>query len=99
MQNEAPIESIWRMTKDIELAAAVGDWQRAAQLADERTPLLTALGVKPPHEVMAQLRAIHEIDNRIVEAARDAQQELGAEYQASMQKSRNAGRYLSMARS
>jgi hypothetical protein len=99
MHNEAPIERIWRMTKDLELAAAVGDWARAARLADERTPLLTALGAQPPHEVMARLRSIYEIDSRIVEAARDAHQELGAEYQANMQASRNAARYLSMARS
>ncbi|MBB5446086.1 MULTISPECIES: flagellar protein FliT [unclassified Paraburkholderia] len=97
MQNIATIERIWQMTKDLELAAAVGDWERAAQLADERSPLLTALGAQPPQEVMARLREIHEIDSRIFEAARVAQQELGAEYQASMQASRNAGRYLSVA--
>jgi hypothetical protein len=98
MQNVAPIERIWLMTKDLELAVAVGDWVRAARLADERSPLLSAFGAQPPQEVMARLREVHEIDSRIVEAARDAQQELGAEYQAGMQASRNAGRYLSMAR-
>lgn len=97
MQNVASIERIWQMTKDLELAAAVGDWERAAQLADERSPLLTAFGAQPPRDVMARLREIHEIDTRIFEAARVAQQELGVEYQANMQASRNAGHYLSMA--
>ena len=97
MENVASIERIWLITKDLELAAAVGDWERAAQLADERSPLLTALGAQPSQEVMTRLKAIHEIDGRIVESARVAQQELGAEYQANMQASRNAGRYLSMA--
>ncbi|MGF6635380.1 flagellar protein FliT [Paraburkholderia sp. MM5496-R1] len=98
MQNVAPIERIWQITKDLELAVAVGEWERAAQLADERSPLLTALGVPQPQEVIARLKEIHEIDSRIVEAAQAAQQVLGAEYQASMQASRNAGQYLSMAR-
>ncbi|ADG17125.1 conserved hypothetical protein [Paraburkholderia atlantica] len=97
MQNVTLIERIWQKTKDLELAAAVGDWERAAQLADERSPLLTALGAQPPRDVMARLREIHDIDRRIFENARVAQQELGAEYQASMQASRNAGRYLSVA--
>ncbi|NVH73927.1 flagellar protein FliT [Paraburkholderia sp. JPY432] len=98
MQNVAPVERIWQLTKDLELAVAVGEWERAAQLADERSPLLMALGAPQPQEVMARLQAIHEIDGRIVEAAQAAQQALGAEYQASMQASRNAGQYLSMAR-
>ncbi|MBB5400579.1 flagellar protein FliT [Paraburkholderia youngii] len=98
MHNVAPVERIWQLTKDLELAVAVGEWERAAQLADERSPLLMALGAPQPQEVMARLQAIHEIDNRIVEAAQAAQQALGAEYQASMQASRNAGQYLNMAR-
>ncbi|MGF6808722.1 flagellar protein FliT [Paraburkholderia sp. Clong3] len=98
MQNVAPIERIWQITKDLELAVAVGEWERAAQLADERSPLLTALGAPQPQEVIVRLKEIHEIDSRIVEAAHVAQQELGAEYQANMQASRNAGQYLNMAR-
>ncbi|CAM2149028.1 MULTISPECIES: flagellar protein FliT [Paraburkholderia] len=98
MQNASTIERIWAMTKDLEQAAAVGEWERATQLAMERSPLLMSLGAQPPQEFMARLRMIHEIDARIVEAARSAQVALGSEYQASMQASRNAGRYLSMAR-
>ncbi|CAG9274066.1 flagellar protein FliT [Paraburkholderia unamae] len=98
MQNVAPIEHIWSMTKDLEQAVAVGEWERAAQLADARSPLLASLGAQPPQEVMARLRSIYEIDNRIVEVARAARQALGAEYQSNMQASRNAGQYLSMAR-
>lgn len=98
MQNIAPIERIWQLTKDLELAVAVGEWERAAQLADERSPLLTSIAVPQPPEIMARLQAIREIDNHIVKAAQDSRQVLGAEYQASMQKSRNAGQYLSMAR-
>lgn len=37
MQNVAPIEHIWSMTKDLEQAVAVGEWERAAQLADARS--------------------------------------------------------------
>ncbi|OLL29330.1 flagellar protein FliT [Burkholderia sp. SRS-W-2-2016] len=98
MQNVAPIERIWQITKDLELAVAVGEWERAAQLADERSPLLTALGTPQSPEVMARLKQIHAIDSVIVEAAQAAQQVLGAEYRTSMQASRNAGQYLNMAR-
>ncbi|WP_321960149.1 flagellar protein FliT [Paraburkholderia sp. J7] len=98
MQTIAPIERIWQITKDLELAAAVGEWERAAQLADERSPLLTALVAPQPPAIMARLQAIREIDNRIVETAQASRQALGAEYQASMQASRNASQYLSIAR-
>ncbi|SDD24246.1 flagellar protein FliT [Paraburkholderia lycopersici] len=98
MQKVAPIERIWQITKDLELAVAVGDWQRAAQLADERSPLLTAITAPQPPQVMARLQAIREIDNRIVEAAQASRQALTGEYQANMRASRNAGQYLSVAR-
>lgn len=98
MHNIALIDRIWQITKDLELAVAVSDWARAAQLADERSPLLMSIAAPQPPEVMARLQTIREIDAHIVKVARDSRQALGAEFQASMQASRNAGKYLSMAR-
>lgn len=91
------IERIWQFTKAIEQAAAVGEWERAAQLADARSPLLMSLGAQQPPVVIAQLREIQAIDARIAEAAQDAQKTLGAEYQASMRATRNVSQYQRIA--
>jgi flagellar protein FliT len=91
------IERIWQFTKAIEQAAAVGEWEQAAQLVDARSPLLMSLGAQQPPAVVAQLREIMAIDARIAEAAQEAQRTLGVEYQASMRATRNANQYQRIA--
>jgi hypothetical protein len=93
MQNFAPIERIWQITKSIEQAAAVEEWEKAAELVSERSPLLMSLGAQQPPAVVARLKEIHAIDGLIVEAARFAQEALGEEYRARMQATRSASQY------
>lgn len=97
MQALARIERIWQFTKDIEQAAAVGEWERAAQLAGERSPLLMSLGAQQSADALATLREIQAIDLRIAEAAQAAQESLGAEYRAAMLATRNANQYQRIA--
>ncbi|MCG5072699.1 flagellar protein FliT [Paraburkholderia tagetis] len=97
MQAPAHIERIWQFTRDIEQAAAVGEWERAAQLASERSPLLMSLGAQQSAAALATLREIQAIDIRVAEAAQAAQQALGAEYRAAMQATRNASQYQHIA--
>lgn len=97
MNAQTDIERIWQLTKAIEQAAAVGEWERAAQLADERSPLLMAIGAEQPPAVIAQLKEIHAIDARISVAAQDAQKALDDEYQASMLATRNVSQYQRIA--
>lgn len=97
MDAQTGIERIWQFTKAIEQAAAVGEWQQAARLADERSPLLMSLGAHQPPVVIARLKEIHAIDSRITMAAQTAQREIGQEYQASMRAARNVNQYQRVA--
>ncbi|MCC8393249.1 flagellar protein FliT [Paraburkholderia sp. MMS20-SJTR3] len=97
MDAQTDIERIWQLTKAIEQAAAVDEWERAAQLVDERSPLLMALGAQQPPVVIAQLKEIQAIDARVSAAAQDAQKALGEEYQAAMLATRNASQYQRIA--
>jgi hypothetical protein len=91
------IERIWQFTKAIEQAAAVGEWERAAQLADARSPLLMSLGAQQAPGVLAQIKEIQAIDARVADAAQVAQKTLGVEYQASMRATRNVSQYQRIA--
>ncbi|WP_321879618.1 flagellar protein FliT [Paraburkholderia bannensis] len=91
------IERIWQFTKAIEQAAAVGEWERAAELADARSPLLMSLGARQTPGVLAQIKEIQAIDARVADAAQVAQKTLGAEYQASMRATRNVSQYQRIA--
>ncbi|WP_322048779.1 flagellar protein FliT [Paraburkholderia sp. J67] len=97
MDAQNRIERIWQFTKAIEQAAAVGEWQQAAQLADARSPLLMSLGAQQTPAALAQIREIQAIDGRISQAAQVAQRDLGAEYQASMRATRNVSQYQRVA--
>lgn len=95
--NASTIDQIWRITKDIEHAAAVGEWERAAQLADERSPLLMSLHSALPPATLDTLRDVQAIDAAVAQAAQNAQHALNAEYRAAMQATRNAGAYQTVA--
>ncbi|HKU01138.1 MAG TPA: flagellar protein FliT [Paraburkholderia sp.] len=97
MQAVADIERIWQITKAIEQAAAVGEWERAAQLASERSPLLMSLPAPHTPAALDVLKQVHAIDSQIAQAARDASDELSAEYRAAMQATRNANQYQRVA--
>ncbi|QGZ62705.1 flagellar protein FliT [Paraburkholderia acidisoli] len=97
MNASTRMEHIWQLTKAIEQAAAVGEWERAAQIADERSPLLMALGAQQPPAVLAQIREILAIDAHIAKVAQNAQTTLGVEYEASMRATRNVSQYQRIA--
>lgn len=97
MHNVAPIDRIWQITKAIEQAVAVGEWQEAARLANERSPLVMSLGAQQSPDAIARLKQVHAIDARIAQAAQEAQQSLGNEYRTNMQATRNVSEYQRMA--
>jgi flagellar protein FliT len=98
MQSNSAIEQIWHLTKAIEQAAAVGEWQSAALIADQRSPLLMSLSMQQSEAALATLRAVHAIDAAVLDNARTAQNELGTEYRAAMRATQQAGQYQSVAR-
>lgn len=97
MQVPVDIERIWQLTKAIEQAVAVGEWEQAAQLASERTPLLMSLSARQPGAVLDVLKQVHAIDMRVAVAAQSAQTALGLEYQTAMQATRNVNQYQRIA--
>lgn len=97
MQAPADIDRIWQITKAIEQAAAVGEWEQAAQLANERSPLLMSLGAQQTPVALDVLKQVHAIDARIAQAARNATNELNIEYRAAMQATRNVNQYQRVA--
>ena len=100
-QQAPSIDRLWHLTKAIEHAAAVGEWEEAARLATERSPQLVALAqaaldeIAQPHTPAAldTLKQIHAIDAQIAAAAQSAQNTLQTEYRAAMQATRHAGLY------
>ena len=97
MENTAPIDRIWQITKDIEQAAAVGEWEKAAELANERSPLLMSLSAKQTGAALEVLKQVHAIDARIAAVAMSAQSTLSAEYRSAMQATRNVNLYQRVA--
>ena len=97
MEFAAPIDRIWQITKDIEQAAAVGEWEKAAVLANERSPLLMSLSAKQTGAALEVLKQVHAIDTRIAAEAESAQSTLSAEYRSAMQATRNVNQYQRVA--
>lgn len=97
MEFAAPIERIWQITKDIEQAAAVGEWEKAAELANERSPLLMSLSEKQTGTALDVLKQVHAIDTRVAAVAQSAQHALSAEFRTAMQATRNVNQYQRVA--
>ena len=97
MEFSTPIDRIWQITKAIEQAAAVGEWEKAAELASERSPLLMSLSAQQAGAALDVLKQVQSIDMRIAEAAQSAQAALSAEYRTAMQAAHNATQYQRVA--
>ncbi|MEM5425108.1 MULTISPECIES: flagellar protein FliT [Paraburkholderia] len=97
MEFGAPIDRIWQITKDIEQAAAVGEWEKAAELANERSPLLMSLSAKQTGAALEVLKQVHAVDTLVAAAAESAQSTLSAEYRCAMQATRNVNLYQRVA--
>lgn len=97
MEFAAPIDRIWQITKDIEQAAAVGEWEKAAELANERSPLLMSLSAKQTGAALDVLKQVRAIDARVAAAAESAQSTLSAEYRSAIQATRNVNQYQRVA--
>ncbi|HTH62506.1 MAG TPA: flagellar protein FliT [Paraburkholderia sp.] len=91
------IDRIWQITKAIEHAAAVGEWEEAARLADERSPLILSLYSPLSPAALETLRQVYAIDEHVAEVAQNAHHTLNAEFRAAMQATRNVSVYQKIA--
>jgi hypothetical protein len=63
--SEQPLDRAYELTEAMSAAASAGDWLRAAQLAEERSPFIMSLTANQPPEAMAKIRAIQQFDAAI----------------------------------
>jgi flagellar protein FliT len=92
------IEQLLEITQDIEAAASLADWQRAAELDATRTPLMRTLDARQSPHALALIRQIQAIDAAVLANARQSRGELQTEYQAAMKRVAAARQYQQAAR-
>jgi flagellar protein FliT len=93
MEQAKLIEALLAKTEEIEFAATMLDWTKAAQLADERTALLHRLSPEQTPEAMESIRRIQASAATLFTRAREAQDTLQTEYRTAMGRVKNVGMY------
>jgi hypothetical protein len=92
------VKHVFALTQAIEEAASLADWQRAARLAEERSPLLMSIRREQEPASLALIDRIMTIDHAVMDEARQSRDELEVEYHAAMERSRSASKYHNIAR-
>ena len=93
MEQNSLIDRLLELTLAIQHAAAMADWQEAARLTEERTPLFMELTPEQDATAMAVINRIQAIDVAIAADAKTTQSELQVEYSSAMKKVQAAGKY------
>ncbi|MGF6569893.1 protein FliT [Paraburkholderia fungorum] len=91
------VEQVLALTEEIDHAARIADWQRAALLSEQRSPLLMSFAPEQSPEALALIRRIQALDDVTLREARTAQSELANEYRTAMDRTRAANSYNSVA--
>jgi hypothetical protein len=91
------VEQVLALTEEIDHAARIADWQLAARLAEQRSPLLMAVGPHQSSEALALIRRIQAMDDVTLREAATAQAELATEYRTAMERTNAAHSYNSVA--
>jgi flagellar protein FliT len=97
MEQTRLVEQVLALTEEIDHAARIADWQRAAHLAEQRSPLLMSVGAEQSPEALTLIRRIQAMDSVTLHEAATAQAELASEYRTAMERTNAASSYNSMA--
>ncbi|MCC8402170.1 flagellar protein FliT [Paraburkholderia sp. MMS20-SJTN17] len=92
------VERVLSMTREIEQAASLADWPKAARLTEARSPLLMSLTADQEPAALDKIREIRAIDAALLADAEITQKELRIEFEAAIGRTRAAGQYQRMAR-
>lgn len=92
------IERVLELTLAIREAGQIADWQLAARLTEERSPLVHSINRQQDPKALALIRRVQAMDNAIMEDAQRSQTELTNEYQAAMGRAQAAQAYNRVAR-
>jgi flagellar protein FliT len=87
------VERVFALTQEMEQAANIADWQRAAQLGEERSPLLQSIRANQQPRSLELVRRIQMIGDAIQRKAALAQSELVAGYRGAMDRTRAVKAY------
>lgn len=87
------VKQVYALTEAIEQAASLADWQQAARLAEERSPLVMSIGVQQEPVTLALIKRIQTMDDALMQEARGARAGLEMEYRAAMDRSKAASQY------
>lgn len=98
MDQNSLIEQLLAMTLDIEHAATMANWQEAARVTEERSPLFAHLTKEQDAVSMQKINRIRAIDAAVAANAKTTQVELQVEYNDMMRKAQSASKYLQGAR-
>ena len=86
MEQNSLIDRLLELTLAIQHAAALADWQEAARLTEERTPLFMQLTPEQNDTAMEAINRIQAIDAAIAADAKTTQTELQSEYSSAINK-------------
>ena len=92
------VKQVYDLTKAIEQATRLADWQRAAELAQERSPLLLSITADQESAALTLIRHIQTVDQTTLADARQSQAELETEYRAAMDRTKAVSQYHRAAR-
>jgi flagellar protein FliT len=98
MEQNSLIDRLLELTLAIQQAAAMADWQEAARLTEERTPLFMELTPEQDATAMEVINQIQAIDAAIAADAKTTQSELQIEYSSAMNKVQAASKYHQVAK-
>jgi flagellar protein FliT len=98
MNQQQLVESVFALTLEIDEAAELSDWQRAAQLTNDRSPLLHAITAPQDPSALELIRKIQVLDAARLNTATIAQTELSAEYHTAVGNIKAARQYQRVAR-
>ena len=93
MEQNSLIDRLLELTLAIQHAAALADWQEAARLTEERTPLFMQLTPEQDDTAMEAINRIQAIDAAIAADAKTTQTELQSEYSSAIHKIQAASKY------
>lgn len=98
MEQHALVDRILAMTLAIEHAVALADWQEAARITEERSPMFARLTREQDAVSMQKIGRIRAIDARTSVGASTARAELQVEYSSAMRGAQAASKYHQAAR-
>lgn len=87
------VERVFELTQAIAEAGQIADWQRAARLAEERSPLVHSIQPQQNPTALALIRRIQAMDSTLLNEARTTQAELAEEFQAAVRRTSAAQQY------